>query len=291
MLGAAIVHPDRKAVIPLAPEPIIKQDGATKNDCERNASRRFLERFRRDHPRLPVIVTEDALSGNGPHLDDLRAADARYIIGVKPGDHTYLFAQVQAAEDAGQLQTLTLEDEATGVLHHFRWQQQLPLNERRADLRVNFLDYWEIHPTRVVKKVRRAGKVQHFSWITDLAVTSENVVEIMRGGRARWKIENETFNTLKNQGYNLEHNYGHGTQNLSVVLMMLMLLAFLVDQVQQLCCPKFQAAWQKCWKNKRALWEELRNLFRAFLFASMAALLEAIARRVPPQAVAAPNTS
>src|SRR5208337_4274670 len=64
-------------------------------------------------------------------------------------------------------------------------------------------------------------------------------------GRARWKIENETFNTLKNQGYHLEHNYGHGEQNLSVVLALMMMLAFLVDQVQQLCCPLFQAAWHK----------------------------------------------
>ena len=71
------------------------------------------------------------------------------------------------------------------------------------------LEYWEIHPD---------GKVQHFSWITDFFLIPENVWDIMRGGRARWKIENETFNTLKNQGYHLEHNYGHGEQNLSVVL-------------------------------------------------------------------------
>ena len=38
--------------------------------------------------------------------------------------------------------------------------------------------------------------------------------------RARWKIENETFNTLKNQGYHFEHNYGHGEQHLSVVFVM-----------------------------------------------------------------------
>ena len=68
----------------------------------------------------------------------------------------------------------------------------------------------------------------------------------MRGGRARWKIENETFNTLKNQGYHFEHNYGHGKKSLSVVLAMVMMLAFLVDQTQQLCCPLFQAAWATC---------------------------------------------
>jgi len=69
-------------VIPLAPEPIINDDGHTKNDCERNATRRYLQRFRRDHPHLPVIVVEDALNPNAPHLDVLRAARMHCIIGV-----------------------------------------------------------------------------------------------------------------------------------------------------------------------------------------------------------------
>src|SRR3984893_5830406 len=115
LLGATLVHPDLKEVIPLAPEPIIQQDGQTKNDCERNATRRWLKRFRQDHPHLPVIVVEDALSSNAPHLRDLREADAHYIIGVKPGDHTFLFAHVQALDEAGQMQTLTLVDPATQV--------------------------------------------------------------------------------------------------------------------------------------------------------------------------------
>ena len=98
----------------------------------------------------------------------------------------------------------------------------------------------------------------------------------MRGGRACWKIENETFNILKNQGYHLEHNYGHGEQDLSVVLMLLMMLAFLVDQTQQRCCPLFRAAWKKRRSNNRSLREELRNLFQSFVFASMRELYEAI---------------
>src|SRR5271157_974006 len=76
LLGATLVHPDLKVVIPLAPEPIIQQDGQTKNDCERNATRRWLKRFRQEHPHLPVIVVEDALSANAPHLRDLREARA-----------------------------------------------------------------------------------------------------------------------------------------------------------------------------------------------------------------------
>lgn len=76
----------------------------------------------------------------------------------------------------------------------------------------------------------------------------------MRGGRARWKIENETFNTLKNQGYNLEHNYGLGEKHLGVVFTMLMMLAFLVDQTQQLCCQLFQCVWGKV-RSEKALWK------------------------------------
>jgi Transposase DDE domain len=281
LLGATLVHPDLKEVIPLAPEPIIQQDGQTKNDCERNATRRWLKQFRRDHPHLPVIVVEDALSANAPHLKDLREARAHFIIGVKPGDHAFLFEHLQALDEAGQKTIRTWVDPVTGVLHHFRSCNAAPLNESHPDELVNVLEYWEIHPD---------GKVQHFSWITDFLLTPENVWDIMRGGRARWKIENETFNTLKNQGYHLEHNYGHGEQNLSVVLALLMMLAFLVDQVQQLCCPLFQAAWQKM-RTKCHLWEEIRHHFRTLRFHSMSELLMALVCGIVPQKPVLQNTS
>ena len=287
LLGATLVHPDLKEVIPLAPEPIIQQDGQNKNDCERNATRRWLKSFRQEHPHLPVIVVEDALSSNAPHLRDLREARAHYIIGVKPGDHAFLFEHLQTLDEAGQMQVLTLVDPATNVLHHFRFCEGVPLNESNPDELVNVLLYWEIHPNQ---KAEAKVKVQHFSWITDLDLNAETVWDIMRGGRARWKIENETFNTLKNQGYNLEHNYGHGEQNLSVVLALMMMLAFLVDQVQQLCCPLFQAAWHKM-KTKCHLWEEIRNHFRTLLFDSMAELLRALVRGIAPQKPVFENSS
>ena len=216
------------------------------------------ERLRAErHPPLAQTVSPGASPpaghrrrrrprANAPHLRDLREAGAHYIIGVKPGDHAFLFDHLRTLHEAGQMQVLTWEDPATGVVHHFRFCNGVPLNESNPDELVNVLEYWEIHPD---------GTVQHFSWITDFLLIPENVWDIMRGGRARWKIENETFNTLKNQGYHLEHNYGHGEQNLSVVLALMMMLAFLVDQVQQLCCPLFQAAWHKM-KTKRHLWEE-----------------------------------
>jgi len=265
MLGAAIIHPDFREVIPLMPEPIVKQDGTTKNDCERNAAKRFITKLRQDHPHLKFIMTEDALSSNAPHIETLHDSGCHYILGVKEGDHTYLFQQVEAADEAGGVSYYEQHDRAAGLVHRFRFVNDMPLNGSRKDVRVNFIEYWEVGQ----------AQVQHFSWVTDLRVNRRNVYKLMRGGRARWKIENETFNTLKNQGYNFEHNYGHGEKNLSVVFAMLMMLAFLVDQTQQLCCNLFRAVWAKL-GSKRQLWESMRSLFYTYALQSMRQLLEAL---------------
>ena len=121
--------------------------------------------------------------------------------------------------------------------------------------------------------------------MTDLRVHHANVETLMRGGRARGKIENETFNTLKNQGDHFAHNYGHGIQHLSVVLAILRMLAFLVDQTPQLCRALFRAVEKKC-GSKRVLWERLRALFFAYALTSMRQLLEALwygFKQAPPQ--------
>ena len=266
MLGAAIIHPDFKEAIPLAPEFISKQDGETKNDCERNAAKRFFEKLRKDHPHLPFIITEDGLSSNAPHIRAAHKHNLHYILGVKEGDHSFLFEQVKMARSAGQTTEFEIVDEKNPeMVHRFNFLNQVPINESNQDLLVNFLEYWEVTP----------GKVQHFSWVTDFTVTKNNAYLIMRGGRTRWKIENETFNTLKNQGYHFEHNYGLGKKNLSVVFVMLMMLAFLVDQTQQICCPLFQGVWDKL-GSKRELWDRIRSLFRDFAFKSMRMIYEAL---------------
>ena len=141
LLGATLVHPDLKEVIPLAPEPIIQQDGQAKNDCERNATRRWLKRFRQEHPHLPVIVVEDALAPTPPtSATCVRLLARNYIIGVKPGDHAFLFDHLRTLHEAGQMQVLTLEDPATGVVHHFRFCNGVPLNESNPDELVNVLE-------------------------------------------------------------------------------------------------------------------------------------------------------
>ena len=258
-LGAAIVHPDSRTVIPLAPEPICKQDGETKNDCERNGARRWLGNFREDHPHLKAIITEDALSPNAPHIRDILAAGCHFILGVKEDDHKYLFGCVDAAVEAGKAIEHDLPDPQNPDVHHFfRFTNGLPLNESNKDILVDVLEYWE----------EGGKKPRHFSWVTDFTITKNNVYDIMRGGRTRWKIENETFNTLKNQGYHLEHNFGLGEKYLSLTFFSLMMLAFLVDQLQELCCALYREVRKKR-GSKKELFETIRGTFRLIVVESM----------------------
>lgn len=280
MLGAAIVHPERKEVIPLCPEMIIKQDGNDKNDCERNAAKRFLKKFRNEHPHLKTIVVEDALASNAPHINELKKHDCKFVLGVKPDGNKFLFDYVENAiqEKSGKVVECEIEEISTHngkgqkrkkdikIIHKFRFMNDVPLNESNQDINVNFMDYQQIEDGE--------GTI-HFSWITDFEITKQNCYKLMRVGRARWRIENEIFNTLKNQGYNLEHNYGLGKKHLSTNFILLTMLAFLIDQIQQLCCPLFQAALEKL-GGKKYLWEDIRSLFRYFKFESMEMLYKAI---------------
>jgi hypothetical protein len=249
-LGAALIHPDRRAVMPLMPEPLVKQDGTEKHECEREAAKRWSVKRRQDHPHRKLIVTEDSLRANAPHIPVLHDHHVHDIVGVTEGDHASLCAQVAAAEQAGRVTYYDRDAPETGLRHRFRLVRDVPLNASHTDLRVNFLECWE----------GDKDIVQHCSWVPALRVNKGTVSQLMRGGRARWRMDNETFNTLKNHGDHCEHKYGHGSQHLSVVFAVLMMLAFLVDQVQQMCCPLFQAVWAKL-GSKRRLWERLRALF------------------------------
>ena len=247
MLGACIVHPDRSNVIPLCPEIIQNGDGSAKNDCERNAAKRFIENFKKDHPHLKVIILGDGIASNAPYIRLLESHKMKYLLSAKPGDHQFLFDAVDASKETRYHE---FQDE-NGVFHQFRYLNNTALNKSNPDVLVNFLEYMQTDPK---------GKEILFSWVTNIHITQANVFELMKGGRSRWKIENETFNTLKNLGYNFEHNYGHGKKYLSTIFCILMLLSFLIDQVQGIACNLFQSV-KKQAGSFRTLWEKTRVLF------------------------------
>lgn len=264
-LGAAIVHPDHAEVFPLAPEPIRNEDGTQKNDCERNASKRLIEDLRREHPHMKAVIVEDGLASNGPHIMLLKEKDLRFILGAKPGDHELLFSWFETSDTK---QAWERRDGKTGIVHRFEWDHDLPLNDANFGLRVNMLK---------CEETDTKGQTKTFSWVTDLPLDRDTVMSVMRCGRRRWAIENETFQTLKaRDAYRFEHNFGHGKNHLSDVFATLAMLAFLIDQVQRHCCPLFGRA-HKHQKRILYLWNRMRELVGTFVFPDWKTLYRALA--------------
>lgn len=203
----------------------------------KQVSHRFLDDLKREHPHLKLIFTGDGLFSNGPFIKRLRVDDHWFILVAKEGDHKHLF------EEFNSLPRSAHEYREGKVIHRFNWSNKIAINDTHLDCEVNVLEYWEIHDN---------GKKQRWVWVTNIPLTEKNVYKIMRGGRARHKIENETFNTLKNQGYQFEHNFGHGNKHLSTVFAHLMMLAFFVDKLQQLGCKLFKKALERL-HTKRSL--------------------------------------
>jgi hypothetical protein len=244
LLGAAIVKPGVKQVLPLCPEPIKNQDGDTKNDCEQKATKRLLNDLKREHPHLKLIILQDALADNGPNILNLQRLSFQYIIVSKR--RLNLLDKYQ-----NKICNTAIIDEH-GTQHIFRYINDVDFKSKEGSFKSNYVEW---------NSIDKKGKEQKNSWITNINVTDKNVYKIMQGGRARWKIENETFNTLKNQGYNFEHNFGHGNINLCTVMSYLMLLAFLIDQAQNFACKIFQKAKEKAGTFSE-LWEYMRSYFR-----------------------------
>ncbi len=261
-LAAVIVHPEQKEVLPIDFEPILCQDGVEKNDCERVAAKRLIESLKGKYPDLQMLLVEDALYANAPHIRQVEEQGWNYILNVKPDSHKSLFKQFEWRKQNGGVKSFEQEIGGRGVKQHFGWTENLFLCQSAADVKVNFLWFEERDGQ---------GKVTRWTWATSLPLTRKTVEKVMKAGRARWKIENETFNTLKNQGYNFEHNYGHGERYLATVLAMLMLLAFLVDQIQERCCQLFGQL-RAGLRTLAKLWETMRSLFKVLSFGSMSAL-------------------
>jgi hypothetical protein len=161
--------------------------------------------------------------------------------------------------------------DAKGRRHRYRWVNQVLLNGTRNADHVNFFEYWLIVDQKAT---------YHNSWVTDQQVSKQNVVELVKAGRCRWKIENETFNTLKNQGYHLEHNFGHGKQYLSNNFFVLNVLAFCIHQILELCDAGYQYCRSK-FSSRQEYWNNLRAAIRIMLFVDYEHLLRNVAD--PPE--------
>lgn len=267
IVQAALMHPDKRQVFPLAPEEVKNTDGQDKQDCEVEAGKRLVRKIRRPHGKLKIIIVGDSLYSKQPFMEELAEERMRYVLVVKEEDHKLLMEWVNEQRQLKEVSRLEVKDKK-GRLHIYEWINEVPLNGNKNTLWVNYFEYWLVV----------GGKVTyHNSWVTDFSLSEGNVAKLVRIGRCRWKIENETFNTLKNQGYHIEHNFGHGEKHLSINFLLLNLLAFFMHQIFELTDSLYQEC-RRAFGSRRNLWDHLRSSIHILIFPDWETLLRRLLR-------------
>lgn len=265
IVQSALMKPGIRQVIPLAPEEVRNTDGVEKQDCEINAGKRLLAKMHRSHPKLSFIIVGDSLYSKQPMMEEILILGNHYVLVAKPTDHKKLMEWVNEMRLLKEVIHMEFTDRQ-GRVHIYEWINDVPLNDNKKTLTVNYFEYWITEGNKTT---------YHNSWVTDFAIDDDNVEELVRIGRCRWKIENEVFNTLKNQGYHIEHNYGHGKKRLSFNFFLLNLLAFFMHQIFELTDPLYMAVRKKC-GSKQAMWERLRSILTVLIFDNWETLLQRV---------------
>ncbi len=219
-----IVSPLKSEVIPLMPEFIRNEDGQEKQDCEINASKRWIEK--KSPLDLSRLLLGDDLYAHEPFCKEVIDKGDSFVFVAKESSHQKMYEMIEYLQN-----TVGLEhhEKIIGKAHkqelwQYRFINQVPVNGKKDSLEVNWVEL-------EVYDVKSKKRTYHNAFITNIELSTNNVHDIALIGRTRWKIENENNNTLKTKGYHLEHNFGHGTQNLSELLVSMNILAFLFHTV------------------------------------------------------------
>ena len=273
LLAATAVAPGHSRVMPLFPEFIAPQDGAEKQDCERNAAKRWHARHaERLRPLRPVYLGDDLFACQSI-VKMLADAGDDFIFTCKETSHRALYDFIDGA--APERHAETIRKGKAVETHRYRWIAGVPLRDGKDAALVNWIAF-EI--------LDRDGRVKYsIAWVTSLSVSKANVADIAAAGRARWKIENETFNVMKNHGYELEHNFGHGEKFLAMTLAALNLLAFAWHSALDIVEQPWQAARQAAAKRS-SFFAHILTLTTYIVFPSWLAVLAALATStIPPE--------
>jgi hypothetical protein len=250
----------------LRPEFILPQDGSTKQDCEINAGKRWLDNHGAFYNTGNETLLGDDLYAHQPFCRRALRNNYHFIFVCKPDSHTHLYTWVELLEPGKDLRTRKMRVKNKGKWedHTYRYANAVPLVEGEGALKLNWCEV----------TVSSKGKpIYHNAFITDFTITDENVAGIVAAGRARWKIENENNNTLKTKGYHLKHNFGHGKEHLSSLLATLNILAFLFHSFLTFCDDAYRLI-RDTLPTRKIFFEHIRALTHYMRFASWVALME-----------------
>ena len=265
-----IVGAGQPYAIPLRPEFIVPQDGDSKQDCEIKAGKRWLDKNGAFYNTGNDTILGDDLYAHQPFARRVLRNNDHFIFVCKPKSHSSLYKWIDLLEPGKDIHTHRRRVKVKGhwEQHTYRYANAVPLVDSEDALKVNWCEV----------TVRRNGKqVHHNAFITDWKISDKNAAGIVTAGRARWKIENENNNVLKTKGYHLEHNFGHGKQHLSSVLVTLNILAFLFHSFLTFCDDAYKLIRAKLRTRKR-FFDDIRALMRYHCFPSWNAMMDFMMR-------------
>lgn len=264
MVNPAIVAPNNSHIFCLPPEYITPQDGDKKQDCEHKASKRWIYKHADWYRSFGgVTFVGDDLYCHEPMCREMLAAHCNFILVCKPDSHKTLYEWATGIRE--RLKTETRE----GNKHYeylYEYVQGVPLKDDKDALQVNFIEVW-------ITDKKTGRQVYHNAFVTNHPLTEATIPLIASCGRARWKTENENNNTLKNHGYNLEHNYGHGKQYLASLLATLNILAYLFHTMLEFLNEKYRLL-REMIGSRRRFFNDMRTMLSYFCFKSFANLLK-----------------
>ncbi len=276
MLAATLVAPGHAMALPLMPEFVAPQDGADKQDCERNAARRWLAAHGDRVKALRPVYLGDDLFACQPMAEAITGAGGDFLLTAKPSSHKALYDFMRGI--TLDEQTITQKTTGKRLTYRYRWFEGAPLRDSKDAILVNWIG---------ITITDAKGHVTYDNtFVTSLPVTRDTVAEIVACARARWKIENESFNVLKSNGYHLEHNFGHGKQNLAMMFAAMNLLAFALHTI----CDALEQFWINARTAKRArtrFFEHIRTITAYLVFPDRKTLMQTLIDSRPPPHVEA----
>jgi len=237
VLEAKIVVPNGMA-LSIATEFIENKDGKdntntekAKQDCELKAFKRLAEQLKRDFPQLKICLLLDGLYANASVFEICRKNGWKYIITFKKGSMPATFQEYQDIKKMDEECENVDEYEDEAIKQDYQWVNDIDYK----DYKLNVLECQETDKNKKKKKT--------FIFVTNFKIHYQNVRTLHKGGRLRWKTENEGFNTQKNQGYQLEHAYSQhpvAIKNFYILLQIAHIInqlmekgSLLADQIQK----------------------------------------------------------
>ena len=267
-----IVNPGTNQAVSLPPEYITVDDGTTKQDCENKAAKRWMETIGKRYlsSKYTVTLLGDDLYSRQPVCEHTVESGYTFIYVCKTSSHKYLYEWIEAFSSSDLHQTTDRQrDGKRRTFDQYRYRNNVPIKDGEDALMVNWMDLTVFDSDGNVLK--------RFSFVTNITITDQNIRSMIAYGRSRWKIENGNNNILKTKGYHLEHNFGHGSQNLSNFLMTLNLLSFLFHSVLSIFDRRYILL-RKTLNSRKTFFHDIKALTKYLCFAGWDDLLKFMLR-------------